>query len=73
VHDGIHLEKAGIPTITICTDIFEITSRSMAQMWGAEGYPIIYTSHPISHLNTSELRIRAEEMLSTIEKILLVG
>ncbi len=73
MHDGIHLEKVGIPAITICTDIFEITSRSMAQMWGAEDYPIIYTSHPISHLNASELRIRAEEMLSTIENILLVG
>ena len=71
MHDGIHLEKAGVPTITICTDIFEVTSQAMAQMWGAGGYPIIYTSHPISHLNTSELRIRAEEMLPAIEKILL--
>tara|TARA_B100000676_G_C18056381_1_gene834706 strand:- start:378 stop:596 length:219 start_codon:yes stop_codon:yes gene_type:complete len=71
VHDGIHVEKAGTPSVTICTDVFRVTSESMAAMWGAEGYNIVYTSHPISELNRSELRARCEEMFPEIASILL--
>ena len=66
----MHLEQAGIPAVTICTDIFVETSRAMASMWGAEDYPIIFTSHPIAHLTRDQLRQRAEEMLDQIIGIL---
>jgi hypothetical protein len=72
VHDGIHLDKAGIPTVTICTDIFVETSRAMAQMWGAPDYPLIFTEHPISHLTRQQLRQRAEQMMEQIVTILTV-
>ena len=65
------MEKTGTPSITICTDIFELTSRSMAEMWGAKEYPIIYTKHPISELTREQLRQRAEEMLPQMEAILV--
>ena len=71
MHDGIHAEKAGLPSVTICTDIFEITARSMAEMWGAPTYPIVLTQHPIGELNREQLRARAEDMLPEIEWILL--
>ena len=71
MHDGIHAEKAGVPSVTICTDIFEITARSMANMWGAPAYPITLTPHPIAELNREQLRARAEEMLPEMEAILL--
>ena len=71
MHDGIHAEKAGIPSVTICTDIFEITARSMAQMWGAPTYPVVLTAHPIAELNREQLRARAEDMLTEMESILL--
>jgi hypothetical protein len=70
VHDGIHVEQAGIPAVTICTDIFTDTARAMASMWGAPDYPIIFTPHPISHLSRAQLRARAEEMLEQIVTIL---
>ena len=70
MHDGIHVEKAGIPAVTICTDIFTETSRAMARMWGAPDYPIIFTPHPISHLTRAQLRTRAEAMLEQIVTIL---
>jgi hypothetical protein len=66
VHDGIHLEAAGIPAVTICTDIFIETSSAMASMWGAPDYPLIFTQHPISHLTKEQIRARAEEMLSQV-------
>ena len=71
MHDGIHVEKSGTPSITICTDIFEITSRSMAEMWGAKEYSVIYTEHPISELTREQLRQRAEEFMPQLEAILL--
>ena len=70
MHDGIHAEKAGLPSVTICTDIFEITARSMAQMWGAPTYPIVLTQHPIAELNREQLRARAEEMMDEMVGIL---
>ena len=73
MHDGIHVEKAGTPSITICTDIFEETAEAMAMMWGAEGYPIIYTRHPIAELTKPQLRERAESMMEQIVSILTGG
>ena len=71
MHDGIHAEKAGTPSVTICTDIFEITARSMAEMWGAPTYPIVLTEHPIAELTREQLRARAEDMLPEMAAILL--
>jgi hypothetical protein len=73
VHDGIHLELAGIPAVTICTDIFMAPSRAMARMWGAPAYPIIFTPHPISTLTRAQLRARAVAMLDEIVRIVTGG
>jgi hypothetical protein len=70
VHDGIHVEQAGIPAVTICTDIFVETARAMARMWGAQDYPILFTQHPISQLTRARLRARAKAMLEQIVTIL---
>ncbi len=66
MHDGIHLEQAGVPSATICTDAFVETSRAMAAMWGAPDYPVIFTGHPIDTLDKGQLRARAEAMLAQI-------
>lgn len=71
MHDGIQVEKAGIPAVTICTDIFRDTAYAMASMWGASEYPILFTAHPISHLTRPQLRLRAEAMLDQIVAILM--
>ncbi len=69
MHDGIHLERAGVPSATICTDAFVETSRAMATMWGAPDYPVIFTEHPIDTLDKGQLRARAEAMLAQIVAI----
>ncbi len=69
MHDGIHLEQAGVPSATICTDAFVETSRAMASMWGAPDYPVIFTEHPIDMLDKGQLRARAEAMLARIVAI----
>jgi len=70
VHDGIHVEKAGLPSATICTDRFINTATAMAKMWGADGYPTIFTQHPIENLNREKLRERAEGLASEVVAIL---
>ena len=64
------MERAGTPSVTICTHLFEHTSKAMASMWGAADYPVIYTQHPIAPLTREQLRARAEEIIPRIESIL---
>ena len=70
MHDGIHTEKAGIPSATICTDRFTHTAQAMAKMWGAPDYPTLYTPHPIENLNREQLRARAESLAAEVVAVL---
>ena len=65
------MENAGLPSATICTDRFIPTAEGMAKMWGAPGYPTIFTEHPIENLNREQLRRRAEELAPQVVRVLL--
>ena len=71
MHDGIHVENAGIPSATICTDRFIRTAAGMAKMWGAPDYPTIFTPHPIENLSREQLRARAEELAPLVVQVLV--
>ena len=43
----------------------------MAKMWGAFGYPTIFTQHPIENLNREQLRKRAEELAPQVVSVLI--
>ena len=73
MHDGIHSEKQGVPSATICTDRFVQTAAAMAKLWGADDYPTIFTQHPIGNLDRETLRARAEELAPIIIRTLTVG
>ena len=73
MHDGSHVENAGIPSATICTDRFVPTAQGMAKMWGAEDYPTIFTPHPIENLDRAQIRQRAEELAPIVVGVLTVG
>lgn len=70
MHDGIHSEKAGLPSATICTDRFSHTAAAMAKMWGAADYPTLFTQHPIENLNREQLRERAEALAAEVAAVL---
>ena len=70
MHDGIHVDKAGIPSVTICTDAFIETSKAMATMWGAPEYPVIITSHPIAPLTKEQIKERAAQIMDEVVSIL---
>ncbi len=73
MHDGVHVEKAGTPAATICTDAFVETSRAMAAMWGAPDYPVIFTGHPIGSLTREQLQERAETLADQVVSVLTLG
>ena len=53
--DGILLEKTGIPSASIVTDVFERTGRAMAEQWGLPRYKFLAMPHPIANLTGAQL------------------
>ena len=60
--DGILLEKAGVPAVSIITEPFRVTGREMATNWGVPEYRFIEMPHPISNLTEEELNQRADAL-----------
>jgi hypothetical protein len=73
VLDGILLEKNGIPSASIVTDVFEATARAMAEQWGVPTYRFLMMPHPIANLSDKELDQRAREMAPEVVKLILQG
>jgi hypothetical protein len=73
VHDGIYLDRAGIPAATICTDHFVATGQATATVWGVPDYPVIYMPHPLSTLADAELQAAAQSLAEQVVHVLLTG
>jgi hypothetical protein len=73
VHDGIHLDRAGVPAATMCTDHFVATAQATATVWGVPDYPVIYMPHPLSTLTDAALQEQAQRLVGTVVRVLLTG
>ena len=73
MHDGIHLDRAGIPAATICTDHFVDTAHATASVWGVPEYPVIYMPHPLSALSDAEIQEQAQRLVERVVSVLLRG
>lgn len=73
MHDGIHLDRAGIPAATICTDHFVTTGQATATVWGVPDYPVIYMPHPLSTLAEAEIQAAAQRLAGQVVHVLLTG
>ena len=71
--DGIFLEKAGVPSASIVTDVFQRTGRAMAEQWGVPNYKFLAMPHPIANLTEAQLEQRAREISADVAKLLLEG
>ncbi len=71
--DGILLEKAGVPSAAVVTDVFEVTGRAMAEQWGVPYYRFVVMPHPIANLTEAELDRRAREIAPEVVKLILQG
>jgi hypothetical protein len=68
--DGIVLERAGIPAVSICTDAFKITAEAMAMSLGFPGYEYVTVPHPIASRTENELTEMARAVLPQVLRIL---
>jgi hypothetical protein len=68
--DGILLERAGVPAVSVCTDVFKATAGAMAQVYGFPGFEYVTVPHPIASLDAAQLRARAEEAVPGVLAIL---
>ena len=73
MHDGIHLDRAGIPAATICTDHFIATGQATAAVWGVPDYPVIYMPHPLSTLTDAEIQAAAYNLVEQVVSVLSTG
>lgn len=73
MHDGIHLDRAGVPAATICTDHFVATAQATATVWGVPDYPVMYMPHPLSTRSDEELQVQAQRLARQAVQILLTG
>ena len=71
--DGILLEKAGIPAVSIITEPFHVTGEEMARSWGVPDYRFLEMPHPIANLTEAELNARADTLVERVEWLLKVG
>ena len=71
--DGILLEKAGVPTISIVTEPFKETGAEMAKILGVEGFKFLLMPHPIANLHDDELTLRAKKIVEQVLWLLKTG
>jgi hypothetical protein len=68
--DGILLERAGVPAVSICTDSFQVTAQAMAQAYGFPGFEFVSIPHPIASLNEQQIEARVRDAVPEILRIL---
>jgi hypothetical protein len=68
--DGILLERAGVPAVSICTDSFLLPAQAMARAYGFPGSEFATVPHPIASLDTEQIRARARGVLPGVLRIL---
>ena len=71
MHDGIELEKRGVPTAVICTEPFVSSAKAMAQIGGISDYPFAVVPHPLGSLTQETLRERAVQAAPQVLQLLL--
>ena len=71
MHDGIELEKRGVPTAVICTEPFINSAKAMSKLGGIPEYPFVILPHPLGSLSPDVLRERAMQAAPEVVQILL--
>jgi hypothetical protein len=73
LHDGIELDRRGVPAAVICTEEFVASSKAQAAICGNPLYAFAVVAHPIGSLTLTELRARAAVALPQVIAILTGG
>jgi hypothetical protein len=71
--DGILLERAGVPTVSICTDAFTLPAHAMARAYGFPGFEFATVPHPVASLTVDQIQQRVRALMPELARILGVG
>ena len=71
MHDGIEMERLGIPKVSIITHVFLPTAKAMTRMMGVPDYDFVVAQHPLSSLTDEECKEKAAQIAPEVERILL--
>ena len=66
--DQLHLEKKGIPTVTIVTTAFEAVLKTLLKDQGVSGMALVVTEHPIAGHNLDGIKKKADKDVRAILK-----
>jgi hypothetical protein len=68
--DGIVLERAGVPAVSICTDAFVVSARAMAGVLGHPYFEFVTIPHPIASLGPAEIDSSVRQVIGDVTRIL---
>jgi hypothetical protein len=68
--DGIVLERAGVPAVSICTDSFVVPARAMADVLGHPDFEFVTIPHPIASLGQAEIATNVQQVIADVVRIL---
>jgi hypothetical protein len=68
--DGILLERAGVPAVSVCTDAFRAPAQAMAKVYGFPGFEFVTVPHPLASLDATQIRDRARAVLPDVLRVL---
>jgi hypothetical protein len=68
--DGIVLERAGVPAVSICTEAFMVPARAMADVLGHPGFAFVTIPHPIASLGPAEIEASVRAVVGDVVRIL---
>jgi hypothetical protein len=71
--DGIVLERAGIPAVSVCTDAFKITAEAMANQMGFPGYRYVTLQHPVASRTEEEIDEMVRDLMPDLIQVLGAG
>jgi hypothetical protein len=71
--DGIVLERAGVPAVSICTDAFVIPAKAMADVMGHPDFQFVTIPHPIASLGVAEIETNVRAVIADVVRILTQG
>ena len=68
--DGVKLETAGVPTVTVCSDAFAGAARRQAAGRGMADLPVIEVPHPMHTAPKAAVTARAEAAVQQVVQAL---
>lgn len=70
MHDGVGLERLGVPTVTICTNGFTEAAIAQREALGMPAYPLVFIPHPLTTLTLPVVEERGKTVAPEIERAL---